>query len=258
MQRKCVTLRMSLMKANARANPCGPSCEYHTRAHDISMSCITSVRPLAGSSMTGCWSKGMRTPSESTETVNCRVTNFMNIFLFSLVAKWKKAGYEKLCCLRCIQTRVRCILELPRLYQPLTAVSSLQDMNYQGSTCICRVPKAQLRAGTVVECVHCGTYMLATLSISCADLLAPQAAAAVVPTHDSSSPCKVAVLAQPHGHHHISWLSCRCFLSTHLVYSGLKLHELACRCSLLPLYFVSLLGPIQVVSGRNEQITIQT
>ena len=29
-------------------------------------------------------------------------------------------------------------------------------MNYQGSTCICRVPKAQLRSGTVVECTHCG------------------------------------------------------------------------------------------------------
>ena len=27
--------------------------------------------------------------------------------LDSLIAKWKKAGYEKLCCLRCIQTRVR-------------------------------------------------------------------------------------------------------------------------------------------------------
>lgn len=36
----------------------------------------------------------------------------------------------------------------------LTANS--QDMNYQGSTCICRVPKAQVREGTVVECVHCG------------------------------------------------------------------------------------------------------
>ena len=33
---------------------------------------------------------------------------------------------------------------------------TLQDMNYQGSTCICRVPRAQLRPGTVVECVHCG------------------------------------------------------------------------------------------------------
>ncbi|KAJ6536737.1 G10 protein [Mycena vulgaris] len=36
-------------------------------------------------------------------------------------------GYEKLCCLRCIQTK---------------------DMNYQGSTCV--------RSGTIVECVHCG------------------------------------------------------------------------------------------------------
>lgn len=24
----------------------------------------------------------------------------------SLIAKWKKQGYEKLCCVRCIQTRV--------------------------------------------------------------------------------------------------------------------------------------------------------
>jgi bud site selection protein 31 len=28
----------------------------------------------------------------------------------SLIAKWKKAGYEKLCCLRCIQTRVSRII----------------------------------------------------------------------------------------------------------------------------------------------------
>lgn len=31
-----------------------------------------------------------------------------------------------------------------------------QDMNYAGSTCICRVPKAQLKPGVVVECTHCG------------------------------------------------------------------------------------------------------
>lgn len=36
-----------------------------------------------------------------------------------------------------------------------------QDMNYQGSTCICRVPKAQVRSGTIVECVHCGTFKAA-------------------------------------------------------------------------------------------------
>ncbi|KYK68338.1 G10 family protein, partial [Toxoplasma gondii TgCatPRC2] len=36
-----------------------------------------------------------------------------------LIAKWKKAGYEKLCCLRCIQAG---------------------DQNFS-TTCICRVPK---------------------------------------------------------------------------------------------------------------------
>lgn len=35
-----------------------------------------------------------------------------------------------------------------------------QDMNYQGSTCICRVPKGQLRPGTIVECTHCGERLL--------------------------------------------------------------------------------------------------
>jgi hypothetical protein len=35
-------------------------------------------------------------------------------------------------------------------------IDASQDMNYQGSTCICRVPKAQVKAGTIVECVHCG------------------------------------------------------------------------------------------------------
>uniref|UniRef100_A0A2P2IFZ7 Protein BUD31 homolog n=1 Tax=Hirondellea gigas TaxID=1518452 RepID=A0A2P2IFZ7_9CRUS len=52
----------------------------------------------------------------------------------SLIAKWKKPGYERLCCLRCMQTR---------------------DHNYS-TTCICRVPKAKLESGKVVECVHCG------------------------------------------------------------------------------------------------------
>ncbi|CCJ30306.1 unnamed protein product [Pneumocystis jirovecii] len=52
----------------------------------------------------------------------------------NLIAKWKKNGYEKLCCLRCIQTK---------------------EMNFN-STCICRVPKAHLPKATIVECVHCG------------------------------------------------------------------------------------------------------
>lgn len=45
-----------------------------------------------------------------------------NIADKNLIAKWKKAGYENLCCLRCIQTR---------------------DTNF-GTNCICRVPKGKL------------------------------------------------------------------------------------------------------------------
>ncbi|KAK6541715.1 Component of the SF3b subcomplex of the U2 snRNP [Orbilia ellipsospora] len=53
-----------------------------------------------------------------------------------LIAKWKKQGYEKLCCLKCIQTK---------------------ETNF-GSTCICRVPKARMSKETVVECVNCGCH----------------------------------------------------------------------------------------------------
>ncbi|KAF7514292.1 hypothetical protein GJ744_000062 [Endocarpon pusillum] len=43
----------------------------------------------------------------------------------ALMAKWKKQGYEKLCCVKCIQTK---------------------ETNFS-STCICRVPKATLERG---------------------------------------------------------------------------------------------------------------
>jgi bud site selection protein 31 len=71
-----------------------------------------------------------------------------------LIAKWKKTGYEKvcvlnstflglgerltrgkqLCCLRCVQTK---------------------ETNFN-STCICRVPKAQMKEDQTIECVSCG------------------------------------------------------------------------------------------------------
>ncbi|CAF9912903.1 MAG: G10 protein [Gomphillus americanus] len=51
-----------------------------------------------------------------------------------LISKWKKQGYEKLCCLKCIQTK---------------------ETNFN-STCICRVPKARLQEDQVIECVSCG------------------------------------------------------------------------------------------------------
>ncbi|APA07816.1 hypothetical protein SS1G_00590 [Sclerotinia sclerotiorum 1980 UF-70] len=52
----------------------------------------------------------------------------------TLVAKWKKEGYEKLCCLKCVQTK---------------------ETNFN-STCICRVPKADLKEDQEIQCVSCG------------------------------------------------------------------------------------------------------
>lgn len=49
----------------------------------------------------------------------------------NLIAKWKKQGYENLCCLRCIQTR---------------------DTNF-GTNCICRVPKSKLEVVSLA--LHC-------------------------------------------------------------------------------------------------------
>ncbi|KAM9987369.1 hypothetical protein ACTFIZ_005404 [Dictyostelium cf. discoideum] len=48
----------------------------------------------------------------------------------NLIAKWKKSGYERLCCLKCIQ-----------------------DLSH---ICICRVPKKELAKGTILECASCG------------------------------------------------------------------------------------------------------
>ena len=45
-------------------------------------------------------------------------------------------------------------------------INEIKDMNHEGSTCICRVPKPNLKEGQIFECVHCGecTY---TLNIKC-------------------------------------------------------------------------------------------
>lgn len=45
-----------------------------------------------------------------------------------------QSGFEKLCCLRCIQPR---------------------DTNF-GTACICRVPREKLDEGKLIECAHCG------------------------------------------------------------------------------------------------------
>lgn len=51
-----------------------------------------------------------------------------------LIAKWKKQGYEHLCCVNCIIRK---------------------DTNH-GSTCICRVPKSELGERNKEGCVTCG------------------------------------------------------------------------------------------------------
>ncbi len=50
-----------------------------------------------------------------------------------LMAKWRKNGYERLCCLKCIQTA---------------------DSNF-GTVCICRIPE-QDHDQQMVQCKHCG------------------------------------------------------------------------------------------------------
>ena len=62
----------------------------------------------------------------------------------NLIAKWKKPGYEKLCCLLCIQKK---------------------NHNF-GTTCICRVPKIKFDDDNrPVECLHCGCRGCASTDI---------------------------------------------------------------------------------------------
>jgi len=51
----------------------------------------------------------------------------------NLIAKWKKPGFEHLCCLKCAQ-----------------ATSNF------GTACVCRVPKKDLAADANFECKSCG------------------------------------------------------------------------------------------------------
>nr|CAD7416283.1 unnamed protein product [Timema poppensis] len=64
-----------------------------------------------------------------------------NIADKNLIAKWKKQGYENLCCLRCIQTR---------------------DTNF-GTNCICRVPKGKLEEVGAPPWVPNGDYSCTSL-----------------------------------------------------------------------------------------------
>lgn len=52
----------------------------------------------------------------------------------NLIAKWKKPGFEKLCCLNCAE----------------------KNNHNSGTSCICRVPKKDISIDTIFECKHCG------------------------------------------------------------------------------------------------------
>ena len=52
----------------------------------------------------------------------------------ALIAKWKKPGYDSLCCISCI----------------------MPSNHAQGGTCVCRVPRRDRDNARVIECVHCG------------------------------------------------------------------------------------------------------
>ena len=88
----------------------------------------------------------------------------------NLIAKWKKQGYENLCCLRCIQVILldnflwmifwiivdNCIeITLADNCQEPNFSLQTRDTNF-ATNCICRVPKNKLEEGRIVECVHCG------------------------------------------------------------------------------------------------------
>ena len=100
---------MRTTRASARQSHCGPSCAFPMLAADTSTNCTTNGMPL------------VRFVAQ-TLTTRCHgsLTNFTRHNLqelydwllkegygdANLIAKWKKAGYEKLCCVRCIQTKV--------------------------------------------------------------------------------------------------------------------------------------------------------
>jgi bud site selection protein 31 len=52
----------------------------------------------------------------------------------ALIAKWKKPGFGRLCCVRCVQAG---------------------DTNFR-TTCVCRVPAKDRGDGETVRCVSCG------------------------------------------------------------------------------------------------------
>lgn len=110
---------------SAARQQCSRSCSSYYRTTPL-----TSVRRVAGSRY--IYDLYYKREGISKALYDWLLKN--NYADATLIAKWKKQGYEQLCCLRCIQTK---------------------ETNFN-STCICRVPRHNMKEGQTVECVSCG------------------------------------------------------------------------------------------------------
>ncbi len=102
-QRKCGTPKTKPTKANGEPNHYGLSCVSRILVLDTSTNSITNEKLSPRSSMIGYSRRATLTQSELFQSP---IQTFIYATGSSLIAKWKKTGYEKLCCIRCIQTRV--------------------------------------------------------------------------------------------------------------------------------------------------------
>ena len=113
------------MKENERLKLCGPFLRFIIKDHATFTICFTNAKLFPGvvdlsSSSFDIILLTLFFLLWSSELYNYCLKE--NIADQNLIAKWKKQGYENLCCLRCIQTR---------------------DTNF-GTNCICRVPKSKM------------------------------------------------------------------------------------------------------------------
>jgi bud site selection protein 31 len=74
-----------------------------------------------------------------------------------LIAKWKKQGYEKVSCRMCVDQILEDNFANDSFSRQLCCLRCIQtkETNFN-STCICRVPREQLKQDQEIECVSCG------------------------------------------------------------------------------------------------------
>jgi bud site selection protein 31 len=73
----------------------------------------------------------------------------------NLIAKWKKQGYDKVCW----QQRTKAATDPGQLCCLVCIQTKATNFN---STCICRVPRDQLKEDHSIQCINCGCRGCAT------------------------------------------------------------------------------------------------